>query len=400
MIQQELDRYICQGIQQAKLASQSSTYIINDPTSSLRFPQFQIRSDICDHNWITSYVSPYFVRVNKPQQSPIVKIYYAVLDNLFWQSLSRYFINDLGEGEQQNIKIYNFPKSTKILSWQISGDNVFIQCIGAKLYQAIIHQKDSLFVFPLSLHSNDINFIPVRVMRNLFILKSLQKGAMYFHASGLVKDNKVYIFIGDKFAGKTTLLIRLLERRKMSLLTNDKALLFPHTRLVYGLPMSIGIRLNTFSLFPKLVRYLKNHQLSYPFQAFSQQKEGVKLIENPLEEQKIKHDFVFTFTQKELSEALESSIVSSGEIAGIFVLKRTPEPQNFKISSLSYYECEKVLTENIFSTINEHEPFWDFFYKKSDHFQHNFDKFIQENIVQEICYNDTCIEELLTLIEA
>lgn len=97
-------------------------------------------------------------------------------------------------------------------------------------------------------------FFPMRAVRTLMNLLLLEKGTIPFHAACIVKDGYGVGITGNKFAGKTTTLINALHHCRCNFLANDKVLLHEvdDVLFMYGLPISLGIRLGTISHFHRL----------------------------------------------------------------------------------------------------------------------------------------------------
>ncbi|MGG7445981.1 hypothetical protein ACQ3G7_07845 [Kosakonia oryzendophytica] len=76
---------------------------------------------------------------------------------------------------------------------------------------------------------------------------------MTLHAACVSNDRGAVCIMGDKFAGKTTLMLKLLSL-KYNFLSNDKpyVYLFGSDFYAFSLPVSAGVRLGSINIFPNL----------------------------------------------------------------------------------------------------------------------------------------------------
>ena len=87
------------------------------------------------------------------------------------------------------------------------------------------------------------------------------QSGLIVHSSVVEKDGRGVVVVGDKYAGKTTTLLKLCTQNHYSLVANDRCLLNfeggPHAR---GVPTAINLRSDTLKPFPEL-QYLQTLDL-------------------------------------------------------------------------------------------------------------------------------------------
>lgn len=113
----------------------------------------------------------------------------------------------------------------------------------------------------------------MRFARALIKLLLIEHGALPFHAACIVKNGYSICFIGAKLSGKTTTLINALLNCDCGFLSNDEALVNYTNNLIYGLPVSIGIRLSTIRQFSCLQSLLGEIQNLYYTQSWQSKNE-------------------------------------------------------------------------------------------------------------------------------
>jgi len=96
--------------------------------------------------------------------------------------------------------------------------------------------------------------------REIFAYLAVKRGAIILHASGVVVDGQAIAIVGPKGAGKSTILLKLIDRLNLSFLSGDKLFLFPndHQLHVRGWPDYPHLGLGTIRQFPQLIRRLES----------------------------------------------------------------------------------------------------------------------------------------------
>lgn len=168
-----------------------------------------------------------------------------------------------------------------------SGANEGIQEIIYEQQRVAFYQMDSeIFLY---VHLADIggqsHYVPIRLLRDVIVDRCIDRGFMYLHASAVDYHGRAVIVVGDKFSGKTTSMLCLLESHRYGFLTNDKILFDPHENTLYGLPFSIGVRGGTLEHFPEFSariqarqQSLKHYQIHSVFENVTQKLEKFFLM--------------------------------------------------------------------------------------------------------------------------
>lgn len=123
--------------------------------------------------------------------------------------------------------------------------------------------KEWQFPFDIYYHNNERELIVtnlkendkrnlMRLMRELFIYNILFfKECSFFHSACVANDDFSIAIIGDKFAGKTTMCLNLLNSG-WDFVSNDKLILSKNDEkelICWGLPIALGIRDGTMPLY-------------------------------------------------------------------------------------------------------------------------------------------------------
>lgn len=93
------------------------------------------------------------------------------------------------------------------------------------------HSEIVIYNNKITITSNNLSGLfmdTYRILRQLMIWDLLNAGGVILHASGVIRDGKATLYVGEKGAGKTTALFQeLLDRsERKSMLSNDRVILF------------------------------------------------------------------------------------------------------------------------------------------------------------------------------
>ncbi|WP_312982201.1 hypothetical protein [Atlantibacter sp.] len=111
--------------------------------------------------------------------------------------------------------------------------------------------------------SNDMFKAVFREIRDYFdeLIRSCR--VICLHAACVSNSHNAICIVGDKFSGKTTLMLRMLSEG-YDFVSNDKIYVFlTKDKLhVFSLPISAGIRNGSFKFQPELLEHINNNQYS------------------------------------------------------------------------------------------------------------------------------------------
>ena len=99
-----------------------------------------------------------------------------------------------------------------------------------------------------------VRVLVMRVVRELAMLESLERGDLLVHAAAAVHRGRAILIAGQKRAGKTTTLLSLLSSGQAQYLSNDRVLVDRSGRppMAYGLPTIVKIRADALEYLPGL----------------------------------------------------------------------------------------------------------------------------------------------------
>jgi hypothetical protein len=175
----------------------------------------------------------------------------------------------------------------------------------------------------------------LRLIRALLVMVYVAAGRCFIHASGISFGEKIIAFVGDKRAGKTTLLLSMLEYTSAKPVTNDKLMLnlLAGSVRAKGLPIKVGIREGSLHAVPGLLEKL-NRVPRLP-------RGGDKTIR---------------ITIDGLAAIFRKTVISSGELAVIMLTEYCPDLDNYEFFQLSAEAAEQVWESCTLKLMKEIEP--------------------------------------------
>jgi hypothetical protein len=105
----------------------------------------------------------------------------------------------------------------------------------------------------------------MRVIREVAMGHAIHAGALVLHAAGVALGDAGVLIAGPKRAGKTTLLVHLLQGEGARFVANDRVLIDLAGPRPWGggLPSIVGLRPETLTMFPTLARRIRARRYSY-----------------------------------------------------------------------------------------------------------------------------------------
>ena len=175
----------------------------------------------------------------------------------------------------------------------------------------------------------------VRLLRNRFTSDRLGAGHRLLHGAAMNIDEHGLLLLGEKEAGKTTMVCELLNRDIASFVSNDRAILSPDST-ISGLPVSVAIRASTidrYSALNRRSRSLLSHRLG--------------LDETGTQ----------TYTVRDLVECFSATITPTVSLETIVHLVRS-QGSGVRLSQLSANDAYQQITSSILPIPDSTQPFW------------------------------------------
>ena len=175
-----------------------------------------------------------------------------------------------------------------------------------------------------------------RFIRNLAIGELQEKEYLCLHGAALNIRNEGILITGDKFSGKTTLMIELLLKNKdeIEFITNDVGMYNCEQSIGYGIPKSVSIR------------YITSKTLN--FELSSEYKYDLNLYENS---NGIKWDSKKRVSVREFSSNFNCQLSPKGDIKTVVYLKYVEEFKITQIEDLN--KRKKILQRQILRNSEE-----------------------------------------------
>lgn len=174
--------------------------------------------------------------------------------------LKRKFFNFLGNGNEHIVDGHSIEVSTNVClddyhklknCCSVVRDGVFAkECSHGSYKRLFLYSFFSTRKLYKAIFREIRDFIHSILIDDSFIL---------FHAACVTRSNFSFCIVGDKFAGKTTLMIKLLNQG-FDLISNDKIYIKGINGIyhIVSLPISAGIRIGTLLLDGELYEKIKN----------------------------------------------------------------------------------------------------------------------------------------------
>lgn len=364
---------LLQEIGRAREAKRCTQYVTAMPANlSVSFS-----SDACDHDWITDYLRPFLFVPPVPIVAPTWRVFFAAASADIWTAIDYFFHNPPPEMEKQSY----VDGDVKILRFASGQMRVFIQFVYDKLYQVVSVCGNEIVVFAPENDAERFLFVPMRVIRNLLTLDARNQGRLHLHASGVIYKERAFLFLGEKFAGKTTLLLTLLDRFNCAFLTNDQVLVDPVSGEVTGVPLAVGVRRTTLAMFPELVDYAQMHTLLH--HNHNRKYKGEKLV----------------FAPAEIGHAFAAPLFAGARLGGVFLIQLDLNADNLALSTLTETDAAALLQHNAFYTVSENQPFWDEYCRNGEDVGDVCRQIAASYPVMRIHHNSLVLEQLITLFE-
>lgn len=183
------------------------------------------------------------------------------------------------------------------------------------------------------------------VTRHILRVEAENQGAIVLHGAVVAFDDTGIAFIGDKGAGKTTVLLSLLRRRGGSYVANDRFFLWPHAGRfrMTGWPTTCRINPATFIAFEELHTLIPKSErdalLGPDENAWRTSREKVLLL------------------PRDIGPLLQASTRQSAEVKAVVLLEQAGEPLS-SFADLPAGHAEDVLRRNLFTPVDVDYPNW------------------------------------------
>ncbi len=201
----------------------------------------------------------------------------------------------------------------------------------------------------------------MRVIRELTMNYYMVSQGIFIHGSAFEIDGKAMIIVGNKGAGKTTLMLYNLLNKRTKYLSNDRLFILEESNnyLVKGMPTIASILPSSLEMLPTF----KSRLYASFFNVQYTKKEAKELGELP----KIGKNSKIGITPAQLSEITETLPISQAKLGAIVFPKITHQKGDIKLTKLSENDAEAMFEiaifggykfydeNNVFNLINNNE---------------------------------------------
>lgn len=357
-----INSFISKELDSAKYIKNQHTYYAKNTTKTY----YSLYSEACDHIWIASYLKPYLSMVNSLDIANNLrhyKIYYISKNRNVLERQINEIISSIEDLHHFSLT-YHTNKLHVYYNLHTYNAQVIFQMVNDKPTYYTIIENNCFYICELFDDLSNVELIStscMRAIRCFFILDCINKGGFLYHCSAVSIDDKAYLFSGDKFSGKTTTMIKLLQEKKGNLITNDQAIIFPDSNIILGLPIAIGVRNNTIKNYPKLSKYI-----NFQYAKLELSRSTANFISINKSVPKIKKNKII-FSPNEIASIFNVSLISHANIAKIFFLEYEPQLENFKIFNITTNKVSDKINSNIIPYISYNQPFWNVLISKKNY---------------------------------
>lgn len=182
------------------------------------------------------------------------------------------------------------------------------------------------------------------IYRDILFRTCINKKGLLLHAACIVYNSKAYLLLGDKGAGKTTILINCITSLNCQAIANDRAIILDNS--IFPFPMPLRIGRNTILNNPKLFDYLNRS-----FDKLTRKHKSIISFADYIG--KNSQDKI-ELTLREFEECFSFNTIENIELGGIFVLENT---------SCSEIFFDRMGKDCAFCTVNKQnysvrDPLW------------------------------------------
>ena len=178
-----------------------------------------------------------------------------------------------------------------------------------------------------------------RLLRNATVARWGKYGGVGFHAAAVDIDGKATLLLGEKLAGKTTILCELLGNSSVRFMSNDRVVVMPNG-LVRGLPVSVNIRAATVKLYRQLSRMADSGVVNHHRIGMMCESDDISL------------------SVTEFVEALGVGISAEKMISLIVLIKRDETVNGIVLRHEVDLDTRQLIAQNRLDLFDYSQPYW------------------------------------------
>lgn len=186
-----------------------------------------------------------------------------------------------------------------------------------------------------------VRVLLMRVVRELAMLASLERGDVLVHAAAAVHGGRAVLIAGQKRAGKTTMLVSLLSTRGAQYLSNDRVLvnLSSSPPMAYGLPTIARVRADALDHLPRL-RSPPRGRYYLTAREFDQGSSLIRPTTRP----------DHSMSPSQLCRWLDVEAAPAAPVGLVVFVRVDPSVERFALRRLDHAEATDHLRDSLFSS--------------------------------------------------
>lgn len=299
----------------------------------------RVRShEASDMTWIKEFFSPQFEVTSALIHDCEVDF---LRDDAYFKNLS-----DKKPALKQEVNgFFLRKKMTKFLQWQSLEDKEIVFDPEFNVFYILSLTKKNVMIVAHTRKSIGSRTALMRVIREFSMNHARTCGGHFVHSSAFSLDGKGMIIAGPKNAGKTSLLIYLLQNLPSRFITNDRVLisLNQYKFRLLGMPSVITVSKDTFAMFPQLESAFAKHRFHHRY-----------TIDEILEENILpykKETQIFTFSPGQFCTLLKAIPSPGSPLSAVLFPKVSKTKEKMSLKILAPQEAsEKLKTAELIKT--------------------------------------------------
>lgn len=216
----------------------------------LRYLDFTVKVGVPGDNdllWLKEYLSPPFGIVKSSR-------FDCEIDLIF---NDQEFSSLFGKSSQSKMKLSGFILDTRIVElklWPSSGNCKILFDEEYNVFYFVSKNIRKITILAHSVKSIGFRTALGRIITELAMNYSRASGGHFIHSAALSYRGEGIMIAGPKNAGKTSLLIYLLQKLSAKFISNDRVLVSHNgaTPFIYGMPTVITVSEKSLQMFPRL----------------------------------------------------------------------------------------------------------------------------------------------------
>ncbi len=293
-------------------------------------------SDLSHLSWLEEFLSPHFEVVDGLSCDYRVTL---TIDTRRYVEILRKGPHPSGE----QVACFALDSSlVQLPLWRPDGENQVVFEKAFKAFYLVNQDKNEVSILTPAKNISARTAL-MRVVREIAMNHSQQTGALIIHGAAFVKANQGVIIAGPKKAGKTTLLMHVLQQGAVHFVSNDRVVaFFDETRpILRGMPTIVTLRQQTLRKFP----HLHGRLLDSSYQHELSVGETAEQVRQPV---RLPQDGRWSLSPAQFGELLQVFAIAESQVCTLLFPRVTGASGAIQLEELSADEAAVRLRGGLF----------------------------------------------------